>query len=86
MKWIKNIKKKKNRDNKKKSQKYNNSQNSDPQSLRKDKESNEVKKTQISYNFENFRKLKVYKRPIIDDFDEREQLHNQILKELEKLD
>ena len=86
MKWIKNIKKKINRDNTKESQKNNDIQNSNSQSFRNNNESNEVKKTHISYNFENFRKLKVYKRPIIDDFDEREELHNQILKELEKLD
>lgn len=45
-----------------------------------------VKKADVPYSYERFSKLKVYKRPIIDDLNEREQLHNQISKELEKLD
>lgn len=35
--------------------------------------------------YESFGKLKIYKSPIIKDNKEREQLHNQISKELEKL-
>jgi hypothetical protein len=36
--------------------------------------------------YESFGKLKVYRRPIIRENKEREKLHNQIYKELEKLD
>jgi hypothetical protein len=44
-----------------------------------------LKKNSV-YDYDALGKLKRYKRPIISDYDERKQLHNQISKELEKID
>ncbi len=88
MKWIKKIKKKFIRD-KLVDEKYNrNVQNSNKHRKSQNVEdlTENVKNPTVSYSYENFGKLKVYRRPIVNDFIERKQLHIQISKELEKVE
>jgi len=85
MKWIKKIKKALIRDKKIEHQNYPNTQISNSQILKKKKQIDNERKIQ-EYNYESFKKLKVYKRPIINDASKREQLFRKISKELEKLD
>ncbi|TFG16956.1 MAG: hypothetical protein EU531_04820 [Promethearchaeota archaeon] len=84
MKWIKIIKKALIRDKNIENQNNHSTQISNSQILKKNKQTDEDKKMQ-KYSYESFRKLKVYKRPIINDLSEREQLFRKISKELEKL-
>jgi len=85
MKWIKKIKKTLIRDKNIENQNNHNTQISNSQFLKKNKKIDDEIKMQ-KYNYESFEKLKVYKRPIINDASEREQLFRKISKELENLD
>ena len=83
MKWITKLKKKINLDKKK----DRDSDNNQAESISKNNNSDLKNVTKnSSFNYEALGKLKRYKRPIISDYDERKELHNQISKELEKID
>lgn len=87
MKWIRKIK---NTINKKKNTENENSitkKSSGSQFQKKNTQTTTTTKEKTSrYDYENFRKLKVYKRPVIKNTDEREQLFHKISEELRNLD
>ena len=85
MKWIKKIRKALIRDKNIENQNNPNTQISNSQFLKKKKQIDHDRKMH-KYNYESFEKLKVYKKPIINDASEREQLFRKISKEIEKLD
>jgi hypothetical protein len=85
MKWIKKIKKTFKRNKNTDNQNTNNLKISNPNFPEKKKEESKSRMFQ-NYDYESYNMLKVYKRPIIKDVSEREQLFRKISKELEKLD
>ena len=85
MKWIRKIKdvinRKKNFENKNSHSKNGSSYQSQEKNIQRT-----AKEKSPRYEYENFRKLKVYKRPVITDADEREELFHKISEELRDLD
>ena len=85
MKWIRKIKDFLNR--KKKFEKKNSLSKNSSSSQSQEKDIQRTAKEKLPrYEYENFRKLKVYKRPVITDADEREELFHKISEELRDLD